>query len=133
MPFDDNGSGLRVNPYTDITNVMFGAFANMPRDWWAAGTNWVDDSEKDYMKAESTDFKDSEDYLFFAENCREMIKMEKIEGTLKAELYREIGEFDKCIECLDSLEPAKEYENKVRSQIRLMAENKQKEVFLLNK
>lgn len=64
MPFDDNGSGLRVNPYTDITNVMFGAFANMPRDWWAAGTNWVDDSEKDYMKAESTDFKDSEDYLF---------------------------------------------------------------------
>lgn len=77
--------------------------------------------------------EDSEDYLFFAENCREMIKMEKIEGTLKAELYREIGEFDKCIECLDSLEPAKEYENKVRSQIRLMAENKQKEVFLLNK
>ena len=76
---------------------------------------------------------DSEDYLFFAENCREMIKMEKTEGTIRAELYREIGEFDKCIEYLDSLEPAKEYENKVRSQIRLMAENKQKEVFLLNK
>ena len=64
MPFDDTGSGLRVNPYTDITNVMFGAFANMPRDWWAAGTNWVDDAEKDYMKEGSTEFKDSEDYLF---------------------------------------------------------------------
>ena len=76
---------------------------------------------------------ESEDYLFFAENCREMIKMEKTEGTLRAELYREIGEFEKCIEFLDSLEPAKEYENKVRSQIRQMAENKQKEVFLLNK
>ena len=77
--------------------------------------------------------EDSEDHQYFVENCREMIKMEKTEGTLKAELYREIGEFDKCIEYLDSLEPAKEYENKVRSQIRLMAENKQKEVFLLNK
>ena len=64
MPFDDNGAGLRVNPYTDITNVMFGAFANMPRDWWAAGTNWMDDAEKDYMKEGSADFKDSEDYLF---------------------------------------------------------------------
>lgn len=64
LPFDDSGSGLRVNPYTDITNVMFGAFANMPRDWWAAGTNWQYDAEKDYMKAGSSDFKDSDEYLF---------------------------------------------------------------------
>ena len=64
MPFDDTGAGLRVNPYTDITNIMFGAFANMPRDWWSAGTNWVDDADKDYMKEGSSDFKDTEDYLF---------------------------------------------------------------------
>lgn len=32
--------GLRVNPYTDVTNIMLGAFANMPGDWWAASTNW---------------------------------------------------------------------------------------------
>ena len=64
MPFDDSGAGLRVNPYTDITNVMFGAFANMPRDWWAAGTNWQYDAEKDYMKAGASEFKDTEDYLF---------------------------------------------------------------------
>ena len=64
LPFDDAGAGLRVNPYTDITNVMFGAFANMPRDWWAAGTNWLYDADKDYMKAGSTDFKNTDDYLF---------------------------------------------------------------------
>ena len=62
LPFDDGGSGLRVNPYTDITNVMFGAFANMPSDWWSAGTNWQYDAEKDYMKEGSSQFK--RDFLF---------------------------------------------------------------------
>lgn len=60
----------------------------------------------------------SEDQLFFEENCREMIKMERTIPTLRAELYREIGEFDKCIEYLDSLEPASEHENKVRDLIK---------------
>lgn len=60
----------------------------------------------------------SEDQLFFEENCREMIKMERTVPTLRAELYREIGEFDKCIEYLDSLEPAGEHENNVRELIK---------------
>ena len=60
----------------------------------------------------------SEDQLFFEENCREMIRMERTIPTLRAELYREIGEFDKCIEYLDSLEPASEHENKVRDLIK---------------
>ena len=60
----------------------------------------------------------SEDQLFFEENCRELIKMERTIPTLRAELYREIGEFDKCIEYLDSLEPAGEHENKVRELIK---------------
>ena len=60
----------------------------------------------------------SEDQLFFEENCREMIKMDRTIPTLRAELYREIGEFDKCIEYLDSLEPAGEHENNVRELIK---------------
>ena len=60
----------------------------------------------------------SDDQLFFEENCRELIKMERTIPTLRAELYREIGEFDKCIEYLDSLEPAGEHENKVRELIK---------------
>ena len=66
----------------------------------------------------------SEDQLFFEENCRELIKMERTIPTLRAELYREIGEFDKCIEYLDSLEPAGEHENKVRAMIREKALNR---------
>ena len=60
----------------------------------------------------------SEDQLFFEENCREMIKMERTIPTLRAELYREIGDFDKCIEYLGSLEPAGEHENNVRELIK---------------
>ena len=48
LPFDEQDVGLRVNPYTDITNIMMGAFANMPHDWWAAGTNYYA-SGKNYM------------------------------------------------------------------------------------
>ena len=60
----------------------------------------------------------SDDQLFFEENCREMIRMERTIPTLRAELYREIGEFDKCLEYLDSLEPPGEHENKVRELIK---------------
>ena len=59
LPFDETLSGIRVNPYTDITNVMLGAFANMPQDWWAASTNHLAVG-KNYM--DGTTFTD--DYLF---------------------------------------------------------------------
>lgn len=74
---------------------------------------------------------DSEDYMYFIENCREMIKMEQTNSTLRAELYREIEEFDQCIQYLDSLEPASEYENQVREQIRQRALCKDRMVFEL--
>ena len=74
---------------------------------------------------------DSEDYLYFVENCREMIKMEQTNLTLRAELYREIGEFDQCIQYLDSLEPVGEYENQVRERIRQQALNQNRMVFAL--
>jgi hypothetical protein len=74
---------------------------------------------------------DCEDYLYFVENCREMIKMEQTNSTLRAELYREIGEFDRCVQYLDSLEPAGEYENQVREQIRQRALDQDRMVFAL--
>ena len=74
---------------------------------------------------------DCEDYLYFVENCREMIKMEQTNSTLRAELYREIGEFDQCVQYLDSLEPAGEYENQVREQIRQRALDQDRMVFAL--
>mgnify|MGYP006336809677 FL=1 len=74
---------------------------------------------------------DCEDYLYFVENCREMIKMEQTNSTLRAELYREIGEFDRCVQYLDSLKPAGEYENQVREQIRQRALDQDRMVFAL--
>lgn len=44
-PFEDvgivnQGSGVKVNPYSDDTNVVMAVFANTPFDWWAASTNF---------------------------------------------------------------------------------------------
>ena len=66
----------------------------------------------------------SDDYKYFVENCKEMLKMPQTIPTLRAELYREMGEFEKCIEYLDTLEPAGEHENKVREKIREKALNR---------
>ena len=66
----------------------------------------------------------SDDYKYFVENCKEMLKMPQTIPTLRAELYRERGEFEQCIEYLDSLETAGEHENKVRAMIREKALNR---------
>ena len=74
---------------------------------------------------------DCEDYLYFIENCKEMIKMDQTNSTLRAELYREIGEFDQCVKYLDSLELVKDYENEVRCKIRERALAGDRKVFAL--
>ena len=66
----------------------------------------------------------SEDYNYFVENCKEMLKMPQTIPTLRAELYREMGEFEQCIEYLDTLEPAGEHENRIREMIREKALNR---------
>ena len=58
IPFMEPENGLRVNPYTDSMNIMLGAFANMPCDWWAAGTNHTING-KSYMAPNSSTFEDS--------------------------------------------------------------------------
>ncbi len=40
----DSGKGVKVNPYTDSTNVMMAAFANTPLSWAYASTNMVSSS-----------------------------------------------------------------------------------------
>jgi hypothetical protein len=39
FPFANLGSGMKVNPYSDSTNVIMAAFANTPVDWRMASTN----------------------------------------------------------------------------------------------
>ena len=73
--------------------------------------------------------EDSDEYQYFVENCREMIKMKQTDVTLIAELYREIGEFDKCLAYLDTLEPGSDVENDVREMIRQRALDGDRMVF----
>ena len=73
--------------------------------------------------------EDSDEYQYFVENCREMIKMKQTDAPLKAELYREIGEFDKCLAYLDTLEPGSDVENDVREMIRQRALDGDRMVF----
>ena len=68
--FVEEMDGMRVNPYTDVTNLFVGALANMPRDWWAAGTNFNDTTgenwagKKDYMDPQNNEAqKVKKDYL----------------------------------------------------------------------
>ena len=42
LGFTSAGTGFKVNPYSDATNVIMSAFANTPLDWRVSGTN--DDS-----------------------------------------------------------------------------------------
>ena len=37
--FVNDGNGFKVNPFSNITNVIMAAFANTPHDWRVAGTN----------------------------------------------------------------------------------------------
>lgn len=39
MGFTSSGTGYKINPYTDTTNIMMAAFANTPVDWRMASTN----------------------------------------------------------------------------------------------
>lgn len=75
--------------------------------------------------------EDTEDYQYFVENCHEMIKMNQTNPTLRAELYREIGEFDQCVQYLDAIEPVTGNENEVREQIRKRALDGDRMVFQL--
>lgn len=68
---------------------------------------------------------------FFIENCLALAEMPQTSGTLKAELYREVGDFGKCLQTLDSLAPAEDYEQSVRERIHEKALQGDAKVFKL--
>lgn len=75
--------------------------------------------------------EDDTDRAYFIQNCRAMTEMAQTNGTLKAELFREIGDFEMCLRTLDSLGPAEGYENSVRGRIREKALQSDSKVFML--
>ena len=55
IPFTSEGTGMKVNPYSDSTNVLMAAFANTPVDWRRASTNMMDGAI-DYASMSVADF-----------------------------------------------------------------------------
>ena len=55
MPFTSEGTGMKVNPYSDSTNVLMAAFANTPVDWRRASTNQMEGAI-DYASMSVADF-----------------------------------------------------------------------------
>ena len=55
LPFTSEGTGMKVNPYSDSTNVLMAAFANTPVDWRHASTNTMDGAT-DYASMSVADF-----------------------------------------------------------------------------
>ena len=54
LPFTSEGTGIKVNPYSDSTNVLMAAFANTPISWRFAHTNYVF-MEKELKQAKQED------------------------------------------------------------------------------
>ena len=82
-----------------------------------------------YSRESICELPSEEDREFFIENCKELIKMPQTGETLKAELYREIKEFEMCIEYLDSITTDDPKEQSIRNQIREKAMNRESGVF----
>ena len=55
LPFTSEGTGMKVNPYSDSTNVLMAAFANTPVDWRRASTNQMAGAT-DYATMSVADF-----------------------------------------------------------------------------
>ena len=53
LPWTSAGTGFKVCPYSDSTNILMSAFANTPIDWKRASTNDVEGGESYYDMAVS--------------------------------------------------------------------------------
>ena len=56
LPFTSEGSGMKVNPYSNSTNVLMAAFANTPVDWRRASTNKMAGASEDYATMDVATF-----------------------------------------------------------------------------
>jgi len=90
-------------------------------------------SFNDMLRIDEAQQADNTDKEYFISNCRALLQMPKTNDTLKAELYREMGEFSKCLEVLSAASECKEYEGFVREEIRRRATQNDSKVFEIPK
>lgn len=91
FPFVNEGSGFRVNPYSDSTNVMMAAFANTPTGWRCSSTNKVEGAKVDYSTIKMEDF--NKKYAFNAYSDNESSKvawedLKKVAGEMMEQIRK---------------------------------------------
>ncbi len=74
-----------------------------------------------------------DDYLFFTKRLEEMVLLspKELDPFLRAEYYRELGNFETCLTLLDYIQPIDDYQKSFISQVRRKALNQDKNVFLI--
>ena len=80
LPFVNEGTGFKVNPYSDSTNVMMSVFANTPLDWRCTSTN-VTDSGVDFSSMNMEDFNKKYAFNAYSETAKlDWEDLEKVAG-----------------------------------------------------
>ena len=80
LPFTSEGTGMKVNPYSDSTNVIMAAFANTPVDWRRASTNAMDGTT-DYATMDAKEFNQKYAWNGYSEGgAFEWDDLEKVAG-----------------------------------------------------
>ena len=88
LPFVNEGTGFKVNPYSDSTNVMMSVFANTPLDWRCTSTN-VTDSGVDFSSMNMDDFNKKYAFNAYSETAKiEWNVLNQIVGRFMDEVRR---------------------------------------------
>ena len=88
LPFVNEGTGFKVNPYSDSTNVMMSVFANTPLDWRCTSTN-VTDSGVDFSSMNMDDFNKKYAFNAYSETAKiEWNVLNQIAGRFMDEVRR---------------------------------------------
>lgn len=73
----------------------------------------------------------SEDKNLFEKQVLRLLQIWKTEPLLKAEFYREIGEFSQCIQILDTQRENDPFKEKIASKVRMLAEEHKSYAFVI--
>ncbi len=85
LPWTSEGSGFKVNPWSDSTNVLMAVFANTPIDWKRASTNKVS-GVPDYASLSASDFNKKYAFNEYSEYKIAWDDLHSIAGNYRAGL-----------------------------------------------
>ena len=91
--------------------------------------SYNDKYQREFVSKEDVPSKEEKE--LFAVQILRLLEIWEIEPLVRAELYREIGDFDNCVSILDTLQPDEPLKQKIASQIRQFADEKKCTAFLL--